>query len=117
MQITCDLISFRQHIAFIKANGKYSVNFYNIELPEKIGLGLWQFPKGKDPAIFPVFVKRQIIAANIRVWNMETGMYETEMMNSEVKTLEETSFLNMKIIVAVALSFINILPIFIKYFI
>ena len=88
LQITCDLISFRQHIAFIKANGKYSANFYKVELPQKIGLGLWQFPKGKDPAVFPVFVKRQIIAGNIYVWNMESEMYETEMGNAEVKTSE-----------------------------
>ena len=88
LQITCDLISFRQHIAFLKASGKYSANFYNVELPEKIGLGLWQFAKGKVPVIFPVFVRRQIITGNIYVWNLESEMYEMEMMNSEVKTLE-----------------------------
>ena len=88
LQITCDLLSFREHIAFIKAKGKYSANFYKVELPEKIGLGLWQFPKGKVPAVFPVFVKRQIMAGNIYVWNLESEMYETEMLNTEIKTLE-----------------------------
>ena len=88
LQITCDLISFKQLIAFLKANGKYSANFYNVELPEKIELGLWQFKNGKIPLIFPVFVRRQIIAGNIHIWNMETRMYETEMKNSEIKTLE-----------------------------
>ena len=88
LQITFDLISFRQHIAFIKANGKHSANFYNVELPAKIGIGLWQFRKGKVPAVFLVFVKRQIIAGNIYVWNLESEMYETEMLNTEIKTLE-----------------------------
>ena len=88
LQITCNLKTFRQHLAFLKASGKYSSNFYTAELPVKIGMGLWEFQKGKTPLIFPVFVRRQIIAGNIYVWNMETGMYESEMMNTEVKTLE-----------------------------
>ena len=88
LQITCNLKTFRQHLAFLKASGKYSTNFYTVELPVKIGMGLWEFQKGKTPLIFPVFVRRQIIAGNIHIWNMETEMYETEMMNSEIKTLE-----------------------------
>ena len=88
LQITCDLTSFRQHLLFIKATRKYSANFYNVELPEKIGLSLWQFSKGKVPTAFPVFVKRQIIAGNIHIWNMESETCETEMMNSEIKTIK-----------------------------
>ena len=88
LQITCNLKTFRQHLAFLKASGKYSTNFYTVELPVKIGMGLWEFQKGKTPLIFPVFVRRQIIAGNIHIWNMETEMYETEMMNSEIKTSE-----------------------------
>ena len=88
LQITCNLKMFRQHLAFLKASGKYSANFYTAELPVKIGMGLWEFQKGKIPLIFPVFVRRQIIAGNIHIWNLETEMYETEMMNSEIKTLE-----------------------------
>ena len=88
LQITCDLNTFGQHLAVLKASRKYSAKFYEEELPVKIELGLWQFQKGKIPLIYPVFVRRQIIAGNIRVWNMETGMYETEMINSEIKTLK-----------------------------
>ena len=88
LQITCNLKTFRQHLAFIKESKKYSAKFYTTELPVKIGLGLWQFQKGQIPLIFPVFVRRQIIAGNIHIWKMETEMYETEMMNSEIKTSE-----------------------------
>ena len=88
LQITCNLKTFRQHLAFIKESKKYSAKFYTTELPVKIGLGLWQFQKSEIPLIFPVFVRRQIIAGNIHIWNMETEMYETEMMNSEIKTSE-----------------------------
>ena len=88
LQITCNLKTFRQHLAFLKASGKYSTNFYTVELPVKIGMGLWQFQKSEIPLIFPVFVRRQIIDGNIHIWNMETEMYETEMMNSEIKTSE-----------------------------
>ena len=88
LQITCNLKTFRQHLAFLKASGKYSSNFYTTELPVKIGMGLWEFQKCKTPLIFPVFVRRQIIAGNIHIWNMESEMYETEMRNAEVKTSE-----------------------------
>lgn len=88
LQVTCNLTTFWRHLKHFKANRKTSAVYNNDYLPEKIMLGLWQFKEGSIPEIFKTFVRRQIISGNISVWNLKTEQFETEMINTEIKTFE-----------------------------
>ena len=88
LQITGSLIFFTQHIANLKASGKYSTHITDIPSPAvKIGLDLWEYPKGNAPTIFPTFRRNMIIAGRIHIWNTSTEMYETEMVLTKEKRI------------------------------
>ena len=86
--ITGSLIFLKQHIANLKASGKFRNHITDIPSPlVKIGLNLWEFPKGNAPAMFPVFRKNMIIAGRIHIWNTSTEIYETEMVLTKEKKI------------------------------
>ena len=88
LHITGSLIFLKQHIANLKASGKYKPHITDMPSPAvKIGLNLWEFPKGNAPAIFPVFRKNMIIKGRIHIWNTSTEMYETEMVLTKEKKI------------------------------
>ena len=86
LQITGSLNFLKEHIATLKGSGKFKPHITNIPTPAvKIGLNLWEFPKGNAPAMFPVFRKNMIIAGRIHIWNSFTEMYERDMVQTKEK--------------------------------
>ena len=88
LQITGSLIFLKNHIANLKASEKFKPHITHIPSPAvKIGLGLWEFPKGNAPTVFPVFRKNMIISGAIHIWNTSTEMYEREMVLTKEKKI------------------------------
>ena len=88
LQISGSLILLKQHIANLKGSGKYKPHITDMPSPAvKIGLNLWEFPKGNAPGVFPVFRKNMIIKGRIHIWNTSTEMYETEMVLTKEKKI------------------------------
>ena len=88
LQITGSLIFLNQYVANLKGSGKFKPHITDIPTPAvKIGLNLWEFPKGNAPAMFPVFRKNMIIAGRIHIWNTSTEIYETEMVLTKEKKI------------------------------
>ena len=80
LQITASINFLHVHIERTKATGKHPAHITEIPFPaEKIGIGLWEFPKGKAPGMFNIFRKQMIIAGRIHIWNIKSKIYETEM--------------------------------------
>ena len=88
LQITASLTFLKQHIANLKASGKFKPHITDVPFPAvKIELNLWEFLKGNAPGVFPVFRKNMIIAGRVHIWNTSTEMYETEMVLTKEKKI------------------------------
>ena len=82
LQITASFDTFYRYQASLKSTRKNSIFITDIPTSAvKIAPDLWEFKNDKErlPGFLPMLKRQMIINGCIRIWNMATKKYETEM--------------------------------------